>query len=144
MIAAVVAAVRDLVVAPQTTDTVTPENRVSTDDFAPQRVAVFAVGSTPVAVEVGGGVRLAHEVDVVLTIEHLDGPTTAGLIRDAIVTDLILRAVAVDWPNVPLGRSEFDTTTAPVVRYVEGAPDRTDALAAYAVLTFTVEATLRP
>lgn len=149
MIGPVVAAVRDHVVTPQTLDTVPAERRLVLDpaaapiDAAPQTVEVVAVSSTPMEAEIGGGVSVRHDVDVVVTVEHGD-MAEAFRLRDLITTDLVLRAVAVDWPNVDWTPLEFDRTIAPTVRYAEGTTDSPDTLAAYAVLTFTVDATVRP
>lgn len=151
MIGPVAAAILDHVVTPQTLDDVPADRRVYRDEVrpinaAPQTVEVVPVSSVFVRADIGPvpHATYRHEVDVTVTVEHAD-QLTAGRLRDDVVADLILRSLVVDWPSVGYGpRQEFEQLLPPTVRYAEGTLEDPQTLAAYAVLTFTVDTTVVP
>lgn len=146
MIGAVLAVLRDEVVAPQTLDTIDPDRRVYLDrDLAPitaypQSVEVFALTSSPISATIGlgGVVTYRHICAVDVEVQHGDR-AIAYTLRDGIVGDLFDRALALDWPNLLDGFEACEVSAA----YGEGATDD-GKLAASATLTFTVDVERRP
>lgn len=148
MIGYVVDAVRERYLAPQTLDTVDADRRVVLDpevtplDLAGTFAELALVESTtrPVAREIGGTATLLHA----MTLELRVGDATveaAGLRRDAIVTDLVLRVEA----DPGLGNAASPDGRQRVQR-VEWAVSYAnlvgDQLAAFAVLDLAVTADL--
>lgn len=94
--------VRDLLVRlildPQTKSPTLEELRVVYDvdnaplDVAPQSVAYLPVRTVPIAYDVGGGMEVRHELEVVLDVQHGDH-RKAEEILGLIVTDLTRRVM---------------------------------------------------
>lgn len=135
-----------LVVTPQATVT-DPDRRAALDpdaapiDATPQTLEVLALTTRPIAYEIGNGLELRHEIAVALVVEHGD-PAVARALRDAILTDLVLRLLdardalmaAVD-PTSGQYLSRLDFS----ISYIPLEPDTPNE---YGVLTITADATL--
>lgn len=153
MIGGISAAVRTQVVAPQQ-DVADVDRRAYFDEDASPllvegtaKLDVVELSTTPIAPVIGhsmgapGGVMtLRHIVAVVLTVEDVDAASALAR-RNAVVTDLLRRAMGVDWPNIDAGPDQDVTTVRPGLEYAGPGPARADGgQVAYATLTFTVDA----
>lgn len=141
--------IRTQVLAPQEA-AVDPDVRVYLDpDNVPMNVEpatgeVYGLTSTPFNPEIGSGfggvaggtVTLRHIAVLVVTIEGADREYPAKL-RDRIVTDLVRRALQVDWVNQYIAPDQQVIDCKVNVEYTDL---ETEQLAAYATLVFTVDA----
>lgn len=158
LIGPIVNAVRDRVAIPQGLPEVTPDEArqawYDPERSAPlgaeiRQLSVMPLTSTPIGAEIGAGMGVAggtvtvrHEVALVL---WCDGMTRedADADRDPIVADLLARAIAVDWVNLP----ELNGTGLEVTRcawQVDYSDLGTSENRAYATLAFTVETEWTP
>lgn len=108
-----------------------------------QELDLIGLGTAPISgtEEIGGGVELRHTITVGLSVEHGD-PVAARMIRDAIVTELVLRYRASESAI----RQTRDPATGQYVSRlgwsVDYRPLAVDTPNEYASVTFTVDATL--
>jgi hypothetical protein len=148
VIGGVLAAIRDQVAVPQET-VPTLEARAWFDpDGAPlgaqlTRLEVVGLTTTPMNPQIGAGfggtgggvMQLRHLAALVLTVEDASvGEAVAR--RDLIVTDLVRRAVGVDWINTTIAP---DQDVQDVTVGIEYADLESDTNNAYATVTFTVD-----
>lgn len=158
LIGPLVNALRDRVAVPQGDPVVTPEEArrawYDPEREAPlgaelRQLTVLPLRSVPIAAEIGAGMGLAggtvtvsHELAVVL---WCDGMTRedADAERNPIVGDLLARAIAVDWVNLPelAGTGLEVTKCAWSVDYSDLGVSENRA---YATLAFTVETEWTP
>ena len=144
MIGPIVAAVREHVAAPQE-GAASPELRAYVKGApVPLKVdaatiELYGLTTTPVRPEVGAGLlTLRHIVAVVLTVEDTDVDLAIAR-RDPIATQLLARAVTVDWPNVAVASPGMDQDIVSVTASVEWADVNTGVIGAYATLTLTID-----
>lgn len=145
MIGFVLDAIRDRVLAPQALVADADLRAIVDPDSAPidtssAELNVVASTTTPLSREIAGGLRLRHVVGIVLVVEDGD-VEEAHRRRDAIVTDLVLRLesdLTLGQASSADGKQEVDSSSW-TVDYGDLIGD---TLAAYASLTFTVDAEL--
>lgn len=140
--------IRAAVLAPQEA-AVDPDCRVYLDpdnvplSVEPATAEVIGLSTTPINPEIGSGfggvaggtMTLRHIAALVLTVEGADRQYPAAL-RDRIVTDLLRRALLVDWVNTYIAPDQEVSKVGVIVEY---ADLESEQLAAYATLVFTVD-----
>lgn len=157
MIGAITDAVRTRVVAPQQGVT-NPDARAYFDeDAAPllsggtAKLELVELSSTPINPVIGnamgapgGLLTMRHILAVVLTVEDSEAVHALAR-RNAIITDLLRRAITgIDWPNVDAGADQDIIGVRLGLEYAGPGPAAPGGgMAAYATLTFTVDAEWR-
>lgn len=149
MIGGLLELIRAQVLAPQTVAPTPAERRVWLDpDNAPLNVQastaeVVGLTSTPINPEIGSGfggtaggtMTLRHMAALVVAIEGADREHPAA-VRDVVVSDLLRRALRVDWVNATIADDQEVSKVGVTVDYADIEEGNT---AAYATLVFTVD-----
>lgn len=149
MIHGLVVAVEERVVDPQASEDLAPEVRALKDAHLAElktfaaSLSVVPLSTTPVRPEVGDtagvGVLVSLQHVIVVTLQVQRSTVERAMFdRDAIVADLLRRAVPLEWENVVIdGPTEQHITR---VRWALEYPREDDTtLAAYASLVFTFD-----